>query len=81
MCRLELLGALRRNAREEKGCITAHGAKSTLALPRQFKKRAPRAVSEVKKFAMKVMGTSDVRVDQKLNKYLWGNGVKNVPVR
>lgn len=51
------------------------------ALSRQFKKRAPRAVSEVKKFAQKAMGTSDVRIDQKLNKYLWGNGVKNVPVR
>ena len=51
------------------------------APPRQFKKRAPRAVSEVKKFAQKAMGTSDVRIDQKLNKYLWGNGVKNVPVR
>lgn len=36
-----------------------------------FKKRAPRAVKEVKKFAAKVMGTSDVRVDVKLNKALW----------
>eukprot|EP00281_Chroomonas_sp_CCMP1168_P003597 CAMPEP_0206275874 /NCGR_PEP_ID=MMETSP0047_2-20121206/35997_1 /ASSEMBLY_ACC=CAM_ASM_000192 /TAXON_ID=195065 /ORGANISM="Chroomonas mesostigmatica_cf, Strain CCMP1168" /LENGTH=117 /DNA_ID=CAMNT_0053705337 /DNA_START=29 /DNA_END=382 /DNA_ORIENTATION=- len=48
---------------------------------KQFKKRAPRAVSEVKKFALKAMGTSDVRIDQKLNKYLWGTGVKNVPYR
>ena len=38
-------------------------------------------MSEVKKFAQKAMGTSDVRIDQKLNKYLWGNGIKNVPVR
>ncbi|EKX54579.1 large subunit ribosomal protein L31e, cytoplasmic [Guillardia theta CCMP2712] len=46
-----------------------------------FKRRAPRAVSEVKKFATKAMGTSDVRVDQKLNKFLWSKGVKNVPYR
>eukprot|EP00285_Hemiselmis_virescens_P006559 CAMPEP_0173379184 /NCGR_PEP_ID=MMETSP1356-20130122/2236_1 /TAXON_ID=77927 ORGANISM="Hemiselmis virescens, Strain PCC157" /NCGR_SAMPLE_ID=MMETSP1356 /ASSEMBLY_ACC=CAM_ASM_000847 /LENGTH=117 /DNA_ID=CAMNT_0014332487 /DNA_START=53 /DNA_END=406 /DNA_ORIENTATION=+ len=50
-------------------------------LGKQFKKRAPRAVSEVKKFATKIMRTADVRIDQKLNKHLWGNGVKNVPVR
>ena len=38
-------------------------------------------MSEVRKFAKKVMGTSDVRVDQKLNKYLWSKGIKNVPYR
>ena len=48
---------------------------------RTFKTRAPRAVNEVRKFAKKVMGTSDVRVDQKLNKYLWSKGIKNVPYR
>jgi large subunit ribosomal protein L31e len=36
-----------------------------------FKKRAPRAVKEIKKFAQKQMGTSDVRVDVKLNKAVW----------
>lgn len=36
-----------------------------------FKKRAPRAVKEVKKFATKMMGTGDVRVDVKLNKAIW----------
>lgn len=36
-----------------------------------FKKRAPRAVKEIKKFAKKVMKTSDVRVDVKLNKAVW----------
>ena len=35
----------------------------------------------MRKFAKKVMGTSDVRVDQKLNKYLWSKGIKNVPYR
>ena len=38
-------------------------------------------MNEVRKFAKKVMGTSDVRVDQKLNKYLWSKGIKNVPYR
>ena len=46
-----------------------------------FKKRAPRAVKEVKAFAKKVMGTEDVRVDTKLNKFLWSQGIKAVPGR
>merc|ERR1712113_1194636 len=46
-----------------------------------FKKRAPRAVKEVKAFAEKMMGTKDVRVDVKLNKFLWGQGIKAVPGR
>ncbi|CAM9246352.1 unnamed protein product [Hapterophycus canaliculatus] len=46
-----------------------------------FKKRAPRAVREVKKFAQKMMKTSDVRVDAKLNKFLFSKGVRNVPTR
>jgi ribosomal protein L31E len=36
-----------------------------------FKKRAPRAIKEIKKFAAKQMGTKDVRVDVKLNKAVW----------
>merc|ERR1712216_825032 len=46
-----------------------------------FKKRAPRAVKEVKKFATKMMGTKDVRVDVKLNKAIWSKGIKSVPHR
>ncbi|KAK3235959.1 60S ribosomal protein L31 [Cymbomonas tetramitiformis] len=46
-----------------------------------FKKRAPRAVSEVKKFAAKVMKTEDVRIDVKLNKHIWSKGIRNVPNR
>jgi large subunit ribosomal protein L31e len=46
-----------------------------------FKKRAPRAVKEVKKFAAKMMHTKDVRIDVKLNKELWSRGIKNVPFR
>ena len=36
-----------------------------------FKKRAPRAVKEIKKFAQKAMRTADVRIDVKLNKAVW----------
>lgn len=36
-----------------------------------FKKRAPRAIKEIQKFAAKVMGTEVVRVDVKLNKAVW----------
>ncbi|VFV45005.1 60s ribosomal protein l31-like [Lynx pardinus] len=33
-----------------------------------FKKHAPRALKETRKFAMKEMGTPDVRIDTRLNK-------------
>ncbi|KAL4690852.1 hypothetical protein H8959_013813 [Pygathrix nigripes] len=33
-----------------------------------FKKRAPRALKEIRKFTMKEMGTPDVRIDTRLNK-------------
>ena len=41
-----------------------------------FKYRAPRAVKEIKKFAVKQMGTEDVRIDTRLNKHLWSQGVR-----
>jgi large subunit ribosomal protein L31e len=46
-----------------------------------FKKRAPRALKAVRRFAQKTMGTHDVRIDTNLNKYLWSKGIRNVPVR
>ena len=46
-----------------------------------FKYRAPRAIKEVKKFAEKQMGTTDVRIDTRLNKHLWSRGVRGVPFR
>ncbi|EAQ93544.1 60s ribosomal protein L31 [Chaetomium globosum CBS 148.51] len=46
-----------------------------------FKKRAPRAIKEIKAFATKAMGTSDVRVDPQLNKKVWEQGVKGVGYR
>lgn len=41
-----------------------------------FKRRAPRAIKEIRKFAEVQMGTPDVRVDTRLNKYLWSKGVR-----
>lgn len=46
-----------------------------------FKKRAPKAVKEIKKFALKQLGTSDVRLDPKLNQEIWKRGIKGVPFR
>lgn len=46
-----------------------------------FRRKASRAVSEVRRFAQKQMGTPDVRIDTSLNKYLWSRGIKRCPVR
>lgn len=43
---------------------------------RGFKKRAPRALKEIRKFAMKEMGTPDVRIDTRLNKAVWTKGIR-----
>ncbi|XP_049986610.1 60S ribosomal protein L31-like [Alexandromys fortis] len=44
-----------------------------------FKKCAPRVLKEIRKFAMKEMGTPDVRIDTKFNKAIWAKGIRNVP--
>ncbi|RMZ88648.1 hypothetical protein DV736_g4125, partial [Chaetothyriales sp. CBS 134916] len=46
-----------------------------------FKKRAPRAIKEIRKFAVQAMGTNDVRLDPQLNKRVWESGIKGVPHR
>merc|ERR1711973_49409 len=46
-----------------------------------YKKRAPRAIKEIRKFAKNQMNTDDVRIDLRLNKYVWSRGIKNVPFR
>ncbi|RGP72093.1 50s ribosomal l31e [Fusarium sporotrichioides] len=46
-----------------------------------FKKRAPKAIKEIKAFATKSMGTSDVRIDPQLNKKVWEQGIKGVDYR
>ena len=45
------------------------------------KKRAPRAIKEIRKFASSAMATKDVRISSGLNKALWAQGIKSVPVR
>ncbi|KAL0464406.1 UNVERIFIED_CONTAM: 60S ribosomal protein L31 [Sesamum latifolium] len=35
----------------------------------------------IRKFAQKAMGTTDVRVDVKLNKHIWSRGIRSVPRR
>ena len=46
-----------------------------------FKKKAPRAIREIKKVCAKIMNTKDVRIDANLNKFIWHKGVRNVPYR
>ncbi|PLN75531.1 carbon-nitrogen hydrolase [Aspergillus taichungensis] len=46
-----------------------------------FKKRAPRAIKEIRAFAEQAMGTKDVRLDPQLNKKVWEAGIKGVPFR
>uniref|UniRef100_A0A2R9AM25 Large ribosomal subunit protein eL31 n=1 Tax=Pan paniscus TaxID=9597 RepID=A0A2R9AM25_PANPA len=42
-----------------------------------FKKCAPRALKELRKFAMKEMGTPDARIDIRLNKAVWDEDSPN----
>ncbi|XP_054756103.1 large ribosomal subunit protein eL31-like [Lytechinus pictus] len=46
-----------------------------------FKRRAPRAIKEIRTFATKMMGTDDIRIDTRLNKHIWSQGVRSVPFR
>ena len=43
---------------------------------RGFKKRAPKAIKAIKKFATKQMRTPDVRIDTRLNKEVWSKGIR-----
>lgn len=45
----------------------------------QFKKKAPRALSEIRKLVHKLMRTPDVRIDARLNEFIWSNGIRNLP--
>merc|ERR1712071_658515 len=46
-----------------------------------FKRRAPRAIKEIRKFAENAMGTPDVRIETRLSKHIWSQGVRSVPFR
>ncbi|XP_063522994.1 large ribosomal subunit protein eL31-like [Pongo pygmaeus] len=47
----------------------------------RFKKRIPRALKEIPKFAVKEVETLDVRIDSRLNKAVCAKGIRNVPYR
>ena len=53
-----------------------HIYKIIIFFPSGFKRKAPRAIKEIRKFAEKMMGTPDVRVDIRLNKHIWSQGVR-----
>merc|ERR1711915_654708 len=46
-----------------------------------LKKRSVRAIKEIRKFARKEMRTEDVRIELRLNKFIWSRGIKNPPYR
>lgn len=47
----------------------------------QFKKRAPKALKALREFVAKEMRTTDVRIDESVNKFLWSQGIRNPPHR
>lgn len=47
----------------------------------QFKKKAPKALKQVREFAREMMKTDDIRIDMTLNKFLWSQGIRNPPRR
>jgi large subunit ribosomal protein L31e len=55
---------------------TIHLAKRTHKTT--FKAKTPKAI---KKFAEEMMKTTDVRIDPKVNKFIWKQGVRNPPKR
>ena len=52
-----------------------------LILYSAFKRRAPRCMDVIRKFAQKAMCTEDVRIDPTVNQYVWSKGIHNVPTR
>jgi large subunit ribosomal protein L31e len=47
----------------------------------QFKKKAPEAVKQLKRYARATFFTQDVRIDAGLNMHLWRNGIRNLDRR
>merc|ERR1712062_912459 len=43
----------------------------------QFKQRAPTAIKNIRKFALKEMHTREVRIDPLLNRQIWATGIRN----
>ena len=47
----------------------------------KFKDRAPRAIFEIKKFAKNLLYSNEIRIDSKLNNFVWKYGPRHVPLR
>lgn len=58
---------------------TIHLSKEIFGVGR--KKRAPRAIKAITKFAQRAMKTEDVRIDPTLNKFIWEKGIRSTPTR
>ena len=52
-----------------------------LAHRTQFKKKAPKALKAIRQWVAKMMRTTDVRIDPKLNQFIWSQGIRNLPHR
>lgn len=52
-----------------------------LAHKTQFKRKAPKALTSIRNLVAKMMKTKDVRIDPKLNQFIWNQGVRNLPRR
>eukprot|EP01103_Thecamoeba_quadrilineata_P006886 TRINITY_DN16620_c0_g1_i1.p1 TRINITY_DN16620_c0_g1~~TRINITY_DN16620_c0_g1_i1.p1 ORF type:complete len:136 (-),score=29.43 TRINITY_DN16620_c0_g1_i1:66-473(-) len=46
-----------------------------------FKRRSSQCIKVIKSFAQRAMKTKDVRLDTKLNKHIWAQGIKSYPTR
>lgn len=46
-----------------------------------FKRKAPRAMDVIRKFAQKAMNTEKVVIDTTVNQYVWNKGIRNIPRR
>ena len=47
----------------------------------QFKKRAPRALREIRRFAETMMRTQHVVIEPEVNQFVWAKGIRNPPRR
>lgn len=70
--------------KEQRGGLTETAIDTTINIHKlahrvQFKRKAPKAIAEIKKLVAKTMRTSDVRIDPKLNQFVWAQGVRNLP--
>ena len=56
-------------------------ASKSKPFPSAFKRKAPRAMDVIRKFAQKAMNTEKVVIDTTVNQYVWSKGIRNIPRR